>query len=181
MPGEHKKQTDPFSKNTPSANAQPGAPASASAGAAGPSEITHTAPEHHQRATSGDRPKVLIVEDYGPCMDAYKMALEDVQNADLYFADCGQDALDLIRKYSFAIVITDLGLPDYSGYEIKEEHHRLKPQEKPRYVLVTGYDSEEQRKKSRDLGFDEHIEKPISILRLLNLVDECTSDGDPVA
>ncbi len=180
MPGEQVRQVNPFNKNSPSATRPPGATAPAGSTPA-PSAPSVSAEGNSNTPAVPARPKALIVEDYAPCMDAYKMALEDVKHVDIFFADCGQDAINLIGQHAFAIVITDLGLPDYSGYEIKEEHQRIKPDEHPRYVLVTGYDSEEQRKKSRDLGFDEHIEKPISILRLLNLVDDCTTADDPAS
>lgn len=183
MSGEQVKQVNPFSNRTPLATRTSGvaAPARSTSAPSAPLAPAQSANGNSRTPTARSRPKALIVEDYAPCMDAYKIALEDVRDVELFFADCGQEAIDLIRQHSFAIVITDLGLPDYSGYEVKEEHARIKPHETPRYILVTGYDSEEQRKKSRDLGFDEHIEKPISILRLLNLIDDCTADGDPAA
>lgn len=117
------------------------------------------------------QPKVLIVEDHSSCLNAYQMALEDCHAVDVHYAASGSEALNLLRQNRYSLVITDLGLPDVSGYDLIESYHAESGRESaPEFVLITGYGSDEERSKSKALGFVEHIVKPLSLEKLRTLV-----------
>lgn len=73
------------------------------------------------------------------------------------------DALHLVREQDFDLVISDLGLPDQSGFELMRQIHaiRLIPG-----IAMSGYGMAEDIRKSREAGFSQHLVKPVNITRL---------------
>jgi PAS domain S-box-containing protein len=73
----------------------------------------------------------------------------------------------LIDQQSFDLLISDLGLPDGSGYELMEyvraRHHFPG-------ICLTGYGMEQDILRSKQAGFAEHLTKPIDLTRLLTAI-----------
>ncbi len=59
-----------------------------------------------------------------------------------------------------AIVLSDLGLPGFDGYEVARRLRRQPELKGALLVALTGYGSEEDRQQSRAAGFDHHLVKP---------------------
>lgn len=115
--------------------------------------------------------KVLIVEDHETCLDAYKMVLADCHQVEVHYASSAKAALGLLRENTYSLVVTDLGLPDLSGYQLLETYRSERAEHaETEFVLVTGYGSEEERNKSKALGFSGHFVKPLSLDTLRRLV-----------
>jgi two-component system CheB/CheR fusion protein len=57
-------------------------------------------------------------------------------------------------------VISDIGLPGFDGHEVARRVRQLPGLEKALLVALTGYGSEEDRRQSREAGFDHHLVKP---------------------
>ena len=72
----------------------------------------------------------------------------------------GQSALAAVRDYTPDVVVLDIGLPGMDGYEVAS---RLRSMDRRsmRIVAVTGYGQEEDRRRSRESGFDQHLTKPV--------------------
>ena len=76
-------------------------------------------------------------------------------------AENGEQGLAMARGEGIAIVLLDIGLPDVDGYEVAR---RLKADPATRHlwlVAVTGYGTQEDRKRALAAGFDEHLAKPV--------------------
>ena len=76
-------------------------------------------------------------------------------------AENGEQGLALARAGGADIVVLDIGLPDVDGYEIAR---RLKAEPATRHlwlVAVTGYGTQDDRKRALAAGFDEHLAKPV--------------------
>ena len=68
------------------------------------------------------------------------------------------------------LVLLDIGLPGMDGYQVAE---RLRDREGPApltLVALTGYSQEEDRRRSRDVGFDRHLVKPVDLDDLRDLL-----------
>lgn len=63
------------------------------------------------------KPQVLVIEDEPSVADALGMVLSD-SGYDVTHAYTGCDGVDKARGYAFDATITDLRLPDISGFEV---------------------------------------------------------------
>ena len=70
---------------------------------------------------------------------------------------------ELAAKEPFDLIVSDIGLPDASGYylmrQIKREHGITG-------IAMSGYGMDEDIRKSQEAGFSEHLVKPISFAKL---------------
>jgi two-component system CheB/CheR fusion protein len=73
------------------------------------------------------------------------------------------------------VVVLDIGLPGMSGYEVAR-HLRTRPETQDAVlVAATGYGRDEDRKRSREAGFDHHLVKPVDLATLRPLLDSISS------
>jgi CheY-like chemotaxis protein len=57
--------------------------------------------------------------------------------------------------------LLDIGLPEMDGYEVAKRMRASSQLQNTRIVAVTGYGQDEDRRRSRDAGFDQHLTKPV--------------------
>jgi CheY-like chemotaxis protein len=68
-------------------------------------------------------------------------------------------------------VLCDIGLPGLDGYGVAR-NIRLNPTTAHvRLLALTGYGSDEDRERSSEAGFDEHLVKPADPEKLLKLLE----------
>ena len=61
------------------------------------------------------------------------------------------------------VVLLDIGLPGMNGYEVARRLRAEPNGEDLLIVALTGYGQEEDRRRSKEAGFDEHLLKPPSL------------------
>jgi CheY-like chemotaxis protein len=74
-------------------------------------------------------------------------------------AASAEEAIDLMRKRSFDLVLTDKNLPGASGLEVLRVARSLDPP--PAVVMITAYSSYDSAVTALDIGAQDYIEKPI--------------------
>lgn len=87
-------------------------------------------------------------------------------------ADSGQSALKLMETESFDALISDIGLPDSSGYELVREVKRRQPMQG---IALSGFGMEEDVRRSLEAGFDYHLTKPVEFQELRGLLQKIAS------
>lgn len=73
----------------------------------------------------------------------------------------GPAAIDVARNYQPEMILVDIGLPGMDGYEVARHLRAELGLSKALLAALTGYGQEEDRRRSLDAGFDEHLVKPI--------------------
>jgi CheY-like chemotaxis protein len=73
----------------------------------------------------------------------------------------GPAALALAAAFRPRVVLLDLGLPRMDGYEVARRLRSLFPGTAPRLLAVSGYGSEEDRRRSHEAGIERHLTKPV--------------------
>ncbi len=95
----------------------------------------------------------------------------------------GPEALRVVAEFKPDIVLLDIGLPGMNGYEVARAIRSMPESGHPLLVAVTGWDAPEDRLKSKQAGFDEHVTKPVDIsmieLLLTTLPSRYNADGNP--
>ena len=111
-------------------------------------------------AASGGPKRVLLVDDNLDALETMSMLLEMLGHVVATASD-GMKAVEEARSFKPEVMFLDLGLPGRDGYEVA----RILRQEFPRgtlwLVALTGYGQDEDRKRTRDAGFDQHLVKPV--------------------
>jgi len=81
---------------------------------------------------------------------------------DITVAHNADQALQKAEAENFDLLISDIGLPDRSGYELMRE---LSGKGLPG-IALSGFGSEHDISKARAAGFAEHLTKPINFDKL---------------
>ncbi len=114
-----------------------------------------------ERAISSHR-RVLVVDDHHDTCIGLKRMLER-RGYEITIAHSAEQAVEKVRTENFDLLISDIGLPDRSGYELMREV-RLK-KDLPG-IALSGFGSEQDVNQAREAGFAEHLTKPINFERL---------------
>ncbi|MEO8487543.1 MAG: PAS domain S-box protein [Betaproteobacteria bacterium] len=114
--------------------------------------------------------RILIVDDNRDAASSLAMLLE-IEGNETFVAHDGAEALAAAERHRPEIVLLDIGLPVLNGYEVAR---RIREQPWGKHVLLvalTGWGQAEDRRKSREAGFDNHLVKPVDHAALQVLLD----------
>ena len=86
---------------------------------------------------------------------------------------CHDGVAALAEAPGFApdVVLLDLGLPGMDGYEVARRMRTEEAPDRTKIVVVSGYCCEEDRRRSREVGVDEHLAKPVRFGDLLRILE----------
>jgi CheY-like chemotaxis protein len=124
----------------------------------GPPAVTRMVP-----AAEGSRLsplRVLVIEDNADMRTLVQTMLTG-EGHRVEVADGGASGLDLARSVRPDVVLVDIGLPDLDGYEVGRQIRAILDPS-VRLIAVTGYGQAQDRQRSREVGFDAHLVKPVS-------------------
>lgn len=76
-------------------------------------------------------------------------------------AHSGLEGIEAAKEFRPDIIFLDIGLPGMSGHEVAAQLRRDRAFDRTKIVALTGWGSEEDRRKSREAGCDEHLTKPV--------------------
>jgi signal transduction histidine kinase/CheY-like chemotaxis protein len=106
--------------------------------------------------------RVLVVDDHHDTCLGMKMMLER-RGYQITLAHSAEQAVEKARTENFDLLISDIGLPDRSGYDLMRE---LGTSKGLRGIALSGFGMEHDVNKARQAGFSEHLTKPINFDRL---------------
>ena len=114
--------------------------------------------------------KVLIVEDSTASREFIASTLSQIEGAEVICAGSGFDALKLLPRYRFDLIITDINMPDINGLELinfvkMNPNYRETP-----LIIVTGEGRQHDRDRGIQLGASEFLIKPLEPEHLTDLV-----------
>ena len=106
--------------------------------------------------------RVLIVDDHQDTCIGMKRMLER-RGYEITVAYSAEQAAEKVRSEDFDLLISDIGLPDRSGYDLMREVRSTKPLPG---IALSGFGTEQDVNEARDAGFSEHLTKPINFEQL---------------
>ena len=114
--------------------------------------------------------KVLIVEDSKASRDFLAATVESVSGLEAICTSSGFEALKLLPRYRFDLIITDINMPDINGLELinfvkMNPNYRETP-----LLIVTGEARQHDRERGIQLGAAEFLIKPLQPDHLTALV-----------
>jgi CheY-like chemotaxis protein/anti-sigma regulatory factor (Ser/Thr protein kinase) len=122
-------------------------------------------------SAGGDKHKlrILVVEDN---VDSLRM-LERLLRAlgyEIVSAQTASEALNAVAQSKFDLLISDIGLPDVSGWELMRMVRRER-QQAIRGIALSGFVADSDRRRSLDAGYLCHIAKPIELNQLIQAIE----------
>ncbi|MBW3523708.1 MULTISPECIES: response regulator transcription factor [unclassified Chryseobacterium] len=107
--------------------------------------------------------KILIIEDNIRVSSLMKRGLES-QGYEIYISEDAEDALVIIGKIDFDLIITDIMLPKMNGIELSRSIKQKDP-DLP-IIMLTALGTIDEKIEGFDAGADDYMVKPFEIREL---------------
>jgi class 3 adenylate cyclase len=111
---------------------------------------------------TGRQASILVVDDSNPLRTVVVLTLRALGYESVYEAADGQEALDLLAKREFDLMILDVEMPRVDGFGVlaalkRDPHRRHMP-----VIVASGLDQLEAVVKCIELGADDFLPKPVN-------------------
>ena len=113
--------------------------------------------------------RFLIVDDE----DAIRNFLAEMlveQGHEVFTASSGREGLEVFKRQAPDLVITDLGMPEVSGWDVASGVKALKPS--AIVILMTGWGITLDKERAREKGVDVVLAKPFQISEVQKVLNE---------
>ena len=117
--------------------------------------------------------KILVVDDDKIVLDAVVKILKYVKKYSVFTAEDGFKAGQAVVEHDPALIILDLMLPGIDGFEVCRTIR--KKNKKVKIIAITGYNTEENKKKIIASGADAYLGKPFEMEVFLKMVEDVLS------
>ena len=124
--------------------------------------------------------KVLVVDDNRDSADS-ACAIIRMLGYDAECAYDGTSALAAAARWQPQMVLLDLAMPGLDGYNTLGRLRTLPGMDRAHIVAMTGYGSQEDRRRTANAGFDGHLTKPVELDALTGLIDSVRQGIDESA
>ena len=122
-------------------------------------------------AQGAQRRRILVVDDNEDSAATLSRLLAFLGN-DVRVAQDGVEAVKTARRFAPNVTIMDLNMPRMDGYEAARQiRQTLGPD--VMLVALTGWGQDEDKRRSKEAGFDHHLTKPPDPEVLERLIAEC--------
>lgn len=113
------------------------------------------------------RLRVVVIEDNRATADSLRQLL-DLSGHEVRVAYDGPTGVRACHDWPPDAVLCDIGLPGLDGYGVAIALREDPDTAQARMVAITAYDSDEARRRSREVGFENHFVKPVDPSVLLD-------------
>ncbi|MFA5576562.1 MAG: ATP-binding protein [Tissierellaceae bacterium] len=117
----------------------------------------------------GDRPTILIVDDE-PLNQKVILEILESENYNIFLADSGTEALEILEENKVDLIILDLMLPDIGGDKICKEIRRTYSMAELPILMLTASGSRSDLIRGFDYGANDFQRKPLEPEELLSRI-----------
>jgi signal transduction histidine kinase len=114
---------------------------------------------------------VLVVEDSEDTL-ALLSTMFSGQGAKVMQATSASEALDIAESNPPDLIISDIGMPDIDGYEFLQQLKQVPGMDGVPAIAISGYASDEDRRKALNVGYHALMPKPVNIDALFDLIHD---------
>lgn len=122
-----------------------------------------------REAEPNPRRKILVVDDNQDSAASMAMLLRMMGN-ETRTANDGLQAVELADEFRPDVIVMDIGLPKLNGYDACRCIRQTPWGGDMLIIAATGWSQEEDRRRSKEAGFDHHLVKPIGTAELNHLI-----------
>ena len=121
-------------------------------------------------AHGAEKPRALVVDDAPDVTEMLSFVLR-YAGYEVVPAFSGAQALQAARAGCFDVVVSDIGMPGMSGYELASELRALEDYRRTPLIAVTGFSMYDDRDRALASGFDAFVNKPVNPHELVSLIE----------
>jgi len=114
--------------------------------------------------------RFLVVDDNADSTASLAMLLT-MEGHQTCTARDGEEALAAAERFHPEVVLLDLGMPKLNGFDAARRLRERPGGDELLLIALTGWGQEEDRKRSKDAGFDGHLVKPVDFDALMSMLD----------
>jgi CheY-like chemotaxis protein len=114
--------------------------------------------------------RILIVDDNRDSAMSLAMLLK-LTGHETHTAFDGLEAVEAAATFKPELVLMDIGLPKLNGYEACRRIREQPWGKNMVLVALTGWGQEDDRQKSKEVGFNAHMVKPVDLPALMDLLN----------
>mgnify|MGYP001077105203 CR=1 FL=1 len=111
--------------------------------------------------------RILVVDDEPNLRELLRIVLEGDGHFVLLAATF-REAMEVLTKEQFDLVICDIFLPDGNGLDLLPKFEAIPSS--PEVIIMTGHGSDQDEEEARRLGAFAYLRKPIDINQLMETV-----------
>ena len=113
--------------------------------------------------------RIVVADDSQDGADSLAFLLKAAGH-EVHTAYDGRTAIRLAEELKPDVVLLDIGMPEVSGYDVARAIRREVWGRNIRLIALTGWGQAEHRRRSLEVGFDDHLVKPVELDLLENLL-----------
>jgi CheY-like chemotaxis protein len=109
--------------------------------------------------------RILIADDNRDGAETMSMLLS-MSGHETHVAHTGTEALEIAGRLRPDIGLLDIGLPDFSGYQVAERIRHEAWGKDMLLIAITGWGQADDKRRAKASGFDHHLTKPVDPVEL---------------
>jgi CheY-like chemotaxis protein len=113
---------------------------------------------------------VLVVDD-DPLILRVVATVLDLEEYEVVTATSAREALDRLEAARPDAIVSDVMMPEMDGFALCEQVRSDPALARLPIILLTARDSDEDRRRGREVGGDAYLTKPFSPLELIDEID----------
>jgi CheY-like chemotaxis protein len=113
--------------------------------------------------------RILVVDDNADSAESLAMLLK-ISGNETQVAHDGLEAVEAAERFRPDVVLLDIGLPQLNGYDAARRIREQPWGKTMALIALTGWGQEEDRRRSKDAGFDAHLVKPVDYGALMEVL-----------
>ncbi len=120
---------------------------------------------------------ILVVDDEAIVRESIRDWLTDA-GYQVATAESGEEALEMVEKQDFSLIVVDLRLPGMHGIDVLKEVKTKRPEIKS--IVITAYPTDLSAAEAKKLGAIDYLVKPIAPDDLERVIRETVRESEKV-
>ena len=116
--------------------------------------------------------RILVIDDNEEITEAIHFFCESMKDIECYMVNDGREGLERIKREKFDLVMLDLAMPEFSGYDVVRPLKQDGVLESSNIVVFTASSDVETLNELRDSGVKEVFKKPFLLDDIVGLVEK---------
>jgi CheY-like chemotaxis protein len=124
--------------------------------------------------------RIMVVDDNRDAADTTTAILRLLGNQ-VECAYTGREALELAKRFRANVVFLDIAMPGMDGFETLRNLRAQAGWAKVFAVAVTGFGTQDDKKRTLEAGFDGHLTKPMEFDDVVALLNQIGPPGKSIS